>query len=195
MTVTEHHDAVQPDWLDSNGHMNLAYYVVVFDRGTDVWLDHAGFAGAYREAGNTVFAVETHTLYRQELRLGAPMTVRSWLIAADSKRLHLAHEMTSDGVLAAMQEVLFVHVSLDTRRVVAMGPAALAPMLWVGRPRRTGWVGGLGCRYRLLNIVVANRTHPSGSCPCRPDPICVRRSSWFCSAYPCSWSPRPASGL
>ena len=126
----------------ATGTMNLAYYVVVFDRGTDAWLDVAGFGGGYRAAGHTVFAVETHTLYRQELRLAAPMIVRSWLVAADAKRLHLAHEMTSGGALAAMQEVLFVHVSLETRRVVPMDAAAAAraaalagtpPPDWLGR--------------------------------------------------------------
>jgi acyl-CoA thioester hydrolase len=141
MRVTEHHDAVQPEWLDSNGHMNLAYYVVVFDRGTDAWLDAAGFGGGYRAAGNTVFAVETHTLYRQELRLGASMTVRSWLVAADAKRLHLAHEMTSAGALAAMQEVLFVHVSLETRRVVPMDAAARARAAALAGEPAPDWLG------------------------------------------------------
>ena len=71
--VAEHRETVVPEWLDSNGHMNLAFYVVVFDRGTDAWMDLAGLSAAYRaEAGHTVFAVEAHTLYRQELRLGAP---------------------------------------------------------------------------------------------------------------------------
>jgi acyl-CoA thioester hydrolase len=139
--VAEHHDAVQPEWLDSNGHMNLAYYVVVFDRGTDAWLDLAGFGGDYRANGNTVFAVETHTLYRQELRLGAPMTVRTWLAGADSKRLHLAHEMTSNGVLAAMQEVLLVHVSLDTRRVVPMDAAASARATALAGEPAPPWLG------------------------------------------------------
>jgi acyl-CoA thioester hydrolase len=141
MRVAEHHDAVQPEWLDSNGHMNLAYYVLVFDRGTDAWLDLAGFAGDYRAAGNTVFAVETHTLYRQELRLGAPILVRSWLVAADAKRLHLAHEMTSEGALAAMQEVLFVHVSLDTRRVTPMDTAASARAEALSGVPAPGWLG------------------------------------------------------
>ena len=141
MTVTEHHDTVQPEWLDSNGHMNLAYYVVVFDRGTDTWLGHAGFMGAYRKGGNVIFAVETHTLYRKELRLGAPMLVRTWLVAADSKRLHLAHEMTSGGALSAMQEVLFVHVSLDTRRVVPMARSVLErTATFLGEPAPP-WLG------------------------------------------------------
>ena len=141
MRVAEHHDAVQPDWLDSNGHMNLAYYVVVFDRGSDAWMDMAGFSGSYRDAGNTVFAVETHTLYRQELRRGAVMTVRSWLVAADAKRIHLAHEMTSDGALVAMQEVMFVHVSFATRRVTAMDDTALARLAALGGEPAPSWLG------------------------------------------------------
>ena len=141
MTTAEHHDTVQPEWLDGNGHMNLAYYVVVFDRGTDSWLDLAGLGAPYRAAGHTVFAVETHTLYRQELRLGAPMTVRTWLIAADAKRIHLAHEMTSEGRPVAMQEVLFVHVSMHTRKVVPFGPAAAGQVQALATDHTPPWLG------------------------------------------------------
>ena len=141
MRVAEHHDAVQPEWLDSNGHMNLAYYVVVFDRGSDAWLEMAGMGAAHRAAGGAVFAVETHTLYRQELLLGAPMLVRSWLVAADAKRLHVAHEMTSEGVVAALQEVLFVHVSLDSRRVVAIPADVQAQVQALRGEPVPDWVG------------------------------------------------------
>jgi acyl-CoA thioesterase FadM len=142
----DHHDHVRPEWLDGNGHMNLAYYVVVFDRGTDCWLDLAGIGAAYREAtGLSVFAVETHTLYRQEVGPGAKLHVRSRLVSGCGKRLHLAHEMDSDGTAVAMQEVMFLHVDLATRRSVALPAdaasrvAALAPRpgedmpSWLGR--------------------------------------------------------------
>lgn len=142
----EHRDTVQPEWLDGNGHMNLAYYVLVFDRGTDAWLDLAGLGAAYRASVRcSVFAVETHTLYRRESRLGDPLTVRSRLAAADGKRIHLVHEMTSQGIETALQEVLFLHVDLTTRRaapldasvmarLVALAPPADVPMpAWAGR--------------------------------------------------------------
>jgi acyl-CoA thioester hydrolase len=142
MRVAEHHDAVQPEWLDGNGHMNLAYYVVLFDRGSDSWLDLAGLGGEYRaEGGHTVFAVETHTIYRRELRLGAPVVVRTWLVAADAKRLHLAHEMLSEGIVAALHEVMFVHVSMDSRRVAPMSPAAAARVAALGGEPRPDWLG------------------------------------------------------
>ena len=140
--VAEHRESVVPEWLDSNGHMNLAFYVVVFDRGTDAWMDLAGLSAAYRAAaGHTVFAVEAHTLYRQELRLDAPMLVRTWLVGADLKRMHLAHEMTSAGVVAALHEVLYVHVSLETRRVAPMGEAAASRVAELVVEPRPDWVG------------------------------------------------------
>ena len=142
----EHRDRVQPEWLDGNGHMNLAYYVLVFDRGTDAWLDMAGLGAAYRAATRrSVFAVETHTLYRQEVRLDDPLTVRSRLAHADGKRIHLLHEMSSNGIEAALQEVLFIHVDLATRRslpldvaasqrIAALAPPEALPMPeWAGR--------------------------------------------------------------
>ena len=70
----EHRDQVRPEWLDGNGHMNLAYYVLVFDGGTDAWLDRAGLGTAYRLATNHgVFAVETHTIYREEVLAGSQL--------------------------------------------------------------------------------------------------------------------------
>ncbi len=138
--VAEHHDHVRPEWLDGNGHMNLAYYVVVFDRGTDAWLDLAGLGEADRRDGGTVFAVETHTLYRQEVGLGDALHVRSWLVDADGKRLHLAHEMTSGGALVAMQECLFIHMDLATRRVRPFSPAQAAQIAALTAPAPS-WLG------------------------------------------------------
>jgi acyl-CoA thioester hydrolase len=139
--VAEHRDVVRPEWLDSNGHMNLAYYVVVFDRGTDAWLDMAGLGAPYRAEGGMVFAVESHTLYRRELRLGAAMLVRTWLVAADSKRVHLAHEMSSEGALSAMQEVLFVHVWIDSRRVVPFSAEVAGRVAALAGEPAPDWIG------------------------------------------------------
>ena len=140
----EHVDRVQPEWLDGNGHMNLAYYVLVFDRGTDAWLELAGLGAAYRRTGRSVFAAETHTIYRREVDRDAELVVRTRLAAASGKRIHLLHEMQSDNMVVAMQEALFLHVDLGTRRSVPLGePEAarvvgllpigtLAPA-WMGR--------------------------------------------------------------
>ncbi len=141
--------AVLPAWIDSNGHMNLAYYVVLFDEGTDAIFEALGFGHEYRLAsGRGAFAVESHTLHERELLVGARVRVRSWVLGADTKRLHLAHEMVrlADGARAAMQELMYLHVDLTQRRVVpfpadlrarladaAAAHAAVGKPDWVGR--------------------------------------------------------------
>ena len=125
--------------------MNLAYYVLVFDGGTDAWLDLAGIGASYREStGCSVFAVETHTLYREEVRLGAPLQVRTRLVASDGKRLHLMHEMLSADTEVALQEVMFLHVDLGSRRSAPMAPAPAACVQALLPPpdwQRPHWLG------------------------------------------------------
>ena len=140
----EYRDVVRPEWLDGNGHMNLAYYVVVFDRGADAWLDLAGLGDPYRDRGSSVFAVETHTIYRREVGLGTALLVRSGLVDAGGKRIHLMHEMTADGEPVACQEVLYLHVNLATRRSVDMPVDAAARVQALAFPAtqaRPAWLG------------------------------------------------------
>jgi acyl-CoA thioester hydrolase len=87
----EYQDIVRPEWIDSNGHMNLAYYVVVFDLATDALYRALDIGDAYREAsGNSCFTAETHTLYEREVHLGDKLSVRTWLLGADTKRRRVA---------------------------------------------------------------------------------------------------------
>ncbi len=125
--------------------MNLAYYVVLFDAATDVLFDQIGLGAAYRESeAASLFAVETHTVYRRELLAGAQVRIDAQVLGVGAKRLHVAHEMfDSDAACAATQKILFVHVSLRTRQsIVFSSPAALrlssavpkaGPPAWVGR--------------------------------------------------------------
>jgi acyl-CoA thioester hydrolase len=129
--VTSYDDVVRPEWIDSNGHMNLAYYVVAFDLATDRFYDEIGIGTAYREAtGNSSFVAETHTVYERELRLGDRLRVRTWLLAADSKRVHYFHEMfhTESGERSAVQELMALHIDMGVRRVSPF-PAELAASL------------------------------------------------------------------
>lgn len=110
---------VEREWTDYNGHMNVAYYVLLFDRATDAMLDHVDLGERYRgETGCSVFVAEAHVTYEQELDAGAPVTILSWVTATDDrKRFVIYHEMrTEHDVLAATNEVLCVHVDLKTRR-------------------------------------------------------------------------------
>ena len=118
--VVEYQDVVRPEWIDSNGHMNLAYYVVVFDLATDALYAKLEIGDAYRAAsGNSCFTAETHTLYEQEVHLGDRLLVRTWLLGADAKRVHYFHEMfhADSGVRSAVQELMALHIDMGIRRV------------------------------------------------------------------------------
>ena len=122
---------VRPEWIDHNGHLNLAYYVVLFDEATDALWAEIGLDHRYRErTGCTTFAVEAHTLYLGELLLGDATTAATLIVDVDAKRLHLAHELRRDrdGVIAARQELMFLTVDQATRRSVPW-PADTLPGL------------------------------------------------------------------
>lgn len=149
---------VRPEWIDYNGHLNLAYYILLFDEATDALWRTLGLGDAFRAAGFGTFAVETHTLYRAELIEGETVTVDSIVLGADEKRLHLAYEMrrTRDGAVSALQELMYLCVSLQTRRAAAW-PAPMAANL-AGRAGRTpDWVG------RKLAMPSQAPSSPSGA--------------------------------
>ncbi|MGH7092060.1 MAG: thioesterase family protein [Stellaceae bacterium] len=140
---------VLPEWIDWNGHLNLAYYVVLFDKGTDLLFEELGLGLSYRrDTDRGTFVVETHNRYERELVVGERVRVSTRIVAVDDKRIHLAHEMfrLADGTRAATQELLFLHVDLIARRVCPFPPelqarveaAAVAHAVlprpdWVGR--------------------------------------------------------------
>jgi acyl-CoA thioesterase FadM len=115
--------SVKPEWIDYNGHMNEAYYILVFGLTTDAFLDWIGMDGAYRERTDTsLYTVEGHIAYLQEVSVGTILKVATTLVAADAKRVHLFHEMTreSDGARLATYELLALHVDQAGPRVTTM---------------------------------------------------------------------------
>jgi acyl-CoA thioester hydrolase len=109
------------EWIDLNGHMNMAYYGVVFDRANYAAGNALGLGADYIDrTAHGIFAAETHTLYFRELHLGDLLSVRTQIISTDAKRLHFAHEIyhSETSERAAAQEVMYLHVDLTTRRVV-----------------------------------------------------------------------------
>ncbi len=139
---------VRPEWIDANNHMNLAYYTVLFDQATDAIFDVFDVSYAYKDrTGCGTFAVETHNLYEQELPLGERARIVTYVLGVDAKRIHLAHEMyrLKDGLRAATQELMYLHVDLGLRKVSpwpdevrARMQAALASHAAIARPE---WVG------------------------------------------------------
>jgi acyl-CoA thioester hydrolase len=144
---------VLPEWIDYNGHMNLAYYTVLFDQSTDLLFDELGLGLEYRQVAKMgTFVAETHNRYERELLVGARVRVATQIVAVDDKRLYLAHEMfaldggPNGGERTATQELMFLHVDLVARRVcpfpddlrarvaaAAAAHAALPRPDWLGR--------------------------------------------------------------
>jgi acyl-CoA thioester hydrolase len=111
--------AIPPDWTDANGHMNVAYYVLAFDRATDTLYDALGIGWDYvaRER-RSVFTLAMNVDYVREVYAGARVRVASRLLDHDAKRIHYFHEMhdAEEGWLAATNELVAVHVDMATRR-------------------------------------------------------------------------------
>lgn len=122
-------DAVAPEWIDYNGHMNVAYYVLAFDRATDRLFDYLGIGEAYRRATHhSIFALEAHVTYERELRQGDEFEIATRLIDADRKRLHVFHAMNraKDGELSATIELMGLHVDMARPKSAELPDAAYA---------------------------------------------------------------------
>lgn len=114
-----HCDRVQPDWVDYNGHMNEAYYVLVFSRTTDAFMDLIGMDEANRISTETsVYTLESHILYLQEVGAGAPLAVTTQLLGYDAKRFQLFHRMHhgESDVLLATAEMLLLNIDMTGPR-------------------------------------------------------------------------------
>jgi acyl-CoA thioester hydrolase len=153
-----HEEVVRPEWIDYNGHMNVAYYLLAFDHATDKLLDLLGVGRAYlAETGASIFIVEAHVTYDRELRAGDPLRFTTQLLGHDDKRLHYLHAMyhAREGFLAATNELLGLHVDMAGRSVTPF-PEAVARRLadlWaihsrLAIPAQVGRVIGLSGRAR-----------------------------------------------
>jgi acyl-CoA thioester hydrolase len=121
-------DTVRPEWIDYNGHMNVAYYVLAFDYATDALFDHLGIGLAYKESsGCSTFAADMNIGYRREVHMGDPLSFATWLLGHDDKRLHYYHEMYhgAEGWLAATCELLSLHIDMVRRRTAPFPDAVI----------------------------------------------------------------------
>ncbi len=123
-----HRETVRPEWIDYNGHMNVAYYVLAFDHATDAAFELLDIGEAYRKrTGLSVFALEAHIVYAAELTVGAPIRVTTQLLGHDAKRLHFFHRMfhAERGTPAASLEVIGLNVDMTTRTAAPFPADAL----------------------------------------------------------------------
>ena len=132
--LDRYRDRVRPEWIDHNRHMNMGYYMVVFDFATDTFLTWLGLTAEHRRQHDvTTFALEGHINYLREIGEGAALRFTSRLIDHDAKRIHYFHEMwhATEDYLAATNELVTLHVSLATRRSAPMAPDLLARLATV----------------------------------------------------------------
>ncbi|MDF2813372.1 MAG: thioesterase [Microvirga sp.] len=111
---------VSPVWIDYNGHMNMAYFHVFFDRALEEAFGLLGLGQEYlEERQGSFFVAETHTLYRRELRAYDPVRVTLQLLDMDEKRLHLYMELrhAREGWISATNESLGLHMDMNLRKV------------------------------------------------------------------------------
>jgi len=120
------HVTVMPEWLDYNGHMNVAYYLVAFETGIDAYKAVVGMDLAYIEReGHSTVALEAHITYQREALLDEVLRCETRLVDFDGKRVHVYQELYRGEELLATQETLAI--SFDTRaRRTCPFPEAIA---------------------------------------------------------------------
>jgi acyl-CoA thioester hydrolase len=111
------------EWTDYNGHMNLSYYILVFDLGAEVILSK--FKMGEQSAKTTkksTMVVETHTTYNNEVKEGDEVNVFLSHFDHDNKRLHYKLEMydKNKNILSATTEVLSLYIDLSVRKVTEL---------------------------------------------------------------------------
>ena len=114
---------VEPEWIDYNGHMNVAYYHMAFDQSTDRFLEQIGLGEEYlsKEPGS-MFALEDHMTYQRELEKGDPLRITFQLLDFDEKRMHYFLRMchAEKDFLAATMEHLSIFIDMRVRRSAPM---------------------------------------------------------------------------
>jgi acyl-CoA thioester hydrolase len=112
---------VEPAWIDYNGHLNMAYYNVLFDRAVDEVYELLGLGLDYlKTKAHSTFTAEVHVRYLRELNVGDPVRVTFQLLDFDAKRLHYFEQLFhADGWLSATSENLAIHVDMAARKSAA----------------------------------------------------------------------------
>jgi acyl-CoA thioester hydrolase len=119
---------IEKDWIDYNGHLNMAYYNVLFDRCSDDAFEAMGLGPGYaKERRLTIYSAEVHVCYVREIHLDHPVTVSLQLLDHDDKRLRFYQEIrhAAENWLAATSEQLALHVDMAGPKVAPFPPDIL----------------------------------------------------------------------
>jgi acyl-CoA thioester hydrolase len=117
--LDRHSATVLPEWIDWNGHMNVGYYVVAFDKATDTLCTQLGVGWEYtRDKIGMTFVLEAHVTYDREVREGDPLRITTQVLDHDAKRVHYFHTMHhgTEGWVAATTELILMNIDYESRR-------------------------------------------------------------------------------
>ncbi|MEB0048599.1 MULTISPECIES: thioesterase family protein [unclassified Pseudomonas] len=130
-TLTTYQTTIIPEWVDYNGHLRDAFYLLIFSYATDALMDRLGLDSSNREAsGHSLFTLELHLNYLHEVKLDAEVEVHTQIIAHDQKRLHLYHSLHGVGAdkeLAGNEQML-LHVDLAGPRSAPFSEKTLSAL-------------------------------------------------------------------
>ncbi|WP_370401839.1 thioesterase family protein [Sulfitobacter sp. JB4-11] len=129
---------ILPEWIDYNGHMNMAYYNVLFDTAVDEVYGLIGFGPDYQKTGFTSYVAEFHVCYLRELKLGDEVKVTFQVVDFDEKRVHTYQEIWHrDGWCAATAEGMVLHIDQSGPKVAPMPAHILAALETYHVPKDT----------------------------------------------------------
>lgn len=129
MSAPQLRQTVRPEWVDYNGHLSEAYYVLVFGFATDALMERIGLDKQYRDAtGASLYTVEAHVRYLHEVKADATMLITTRIIGGGTKKLRICHEMTVNDELVATEEILALHVDQHAGRATAF-PSEVAQLV------------------------------------------------------------------
>jgi acyl-CoA thioester hydrolase len=120
---------VERGWIDYNGHLNMAYYNVLFDRAVDEAFELLGCGIDYvKTRRRSCFTVEVHVRYLRELNAGDPVRVTFQLLDFDAKRMHYFEQLihATEGWVSATSENMSLHVDMEAGKTAPFPAGALA---------------------------------------------------------------------
>jgi acyl-CoA thioester hydrolase len=120
MSVHIANQIIKKEWTDYNNHMNMAYYVLVFDQLWEIILEKFKMGEQSAKTTNmSTMVVETHTTYNSEVKEGDEVEINLTFFDHDKKRIHFKMEMIekSSKKLSATLEMLSLYIDLNKRRV------------------------------------------------------------------------------
>ena len=116
---------VEDQWTDYNGHFNMAYYNVLFDRAGDEAFAALGLGPDYvKERNASFFTLESHNTYVRELHAGDAVRIATQFLDCDAKRVHYVQQMVhaAEGWLSCITEIIVMHVDMGLKKSAPFPP-------------------------------------------------------------------------